>query len=86
MVEMFDDLHEAISHSYMNQKIAWLDVADRQAADDLLVRIEGDVTIKNIETTETVLESRPVIHVSGKIIESDFQLYLVWPIDGVTSN
>jgi hypothetical protein len=84
MVEMFDDHHEAISHSYMNQKIAWLEVADRQAADRLLVRLEGDVTIKNVEIAETVVESRPVIHVSGKIIDSDFQLYLVWPIDGVT--
>lgn len=84
MVEIFDDLDEAISHSYLNQKIAWLEVEDRQAADQLLIRLEDDVTIKCIETTEIVLESRPVIHVSGKIIESDFQLYLVWPIDSVT--
>jgi len=83
MTEIFDDLDEAIFHSETYQKIAWLKVDHRQAADRLLARIQDDVTLNNIKITETLVGSRPVIHVAGKIIESDFQLYLVWQNDDV---
>jgi hypothetical protein len=84
MAEIFDDLDQAIHHSYMSGEIAWLEVGDLQTANRLLVRLRRDVTINNLEVNELVLDSRPVIHVSGKIIESDFQLYLVWLSDTVT--
>ena len=86
MDEIFDDRHQAIFYSHTYNKIAWLEVKDRQAADRMLAKLNDDVTLNHIETTETVIESRPVIHVTGKIIDLDFQLYLVWPVDSMTKS
>lgn len=80
MVEFFDDRHQAVADSYTHNRIAWLSVEDRPGADRMIVVLERDPTINSLEISETVVESRPVIHISGKIIDTDFQIYLVWPI------
>jgi len=86
MVEMIEDLYEAVHDSYMNGTIPRLEVEDREAADRQIARLESNLAVKNIEVTETVLESRPALKVSATVVESDFQLYIVWPIDRVTNS
>src|SRR5579859_6230286 len=76
MQEIFDDVDMAITQSYTYKEIGWLTVQDRAAAERVLLRLEEDPCVNHVETTETVVDSSQAIHVSGKLIDTDFQIYL----------